>query len=46
MKREASKRIYEELKGKTVEEQMDYWRKNEEKYANRGQETLSQDTER
>jgi len=46
MKREASKRIYEELKGKSVEEQIEYWRKIEEKYADRDQETLSRETDK
>ncbi|MCG3198991.1 MAG: hypothetical protein HUU16_04460 [Candidatus Omnitrophica bacterium] len=35
MKHKAGQRIYEQLKGKTVEEQIDFWRKVEEKYRNR-----------
>jgi len=30
MKRKAARRIYEELKDKTVEEQIEYWRKGTE----------------
>lgn len=30
MKRQAARRIYEELKDKTVEEQVEYWRKGTE----------------
>lgn len=33
MKREAAKRINEELKGKSVEEQIAYWRRIEEERA-------------
>jgi len=35
MKHEAGKRIYETLKGKTVEEQMEYWRAVSEKFRQR-----------
>ena len=30
MKRKGAERIYEELKGKTVEEQVEYWRRGTE----------------
>lgn len=32
MKREASERIYQQLKGKSVKEQIEFWQKIEEKY--------------
>ena len=35
MKRKAARRIYEELKDKTVEEQIEYWRKGTEEMKKR-----------
>lgn len=35
MKHKAGQRIYEQLKGKSVEEQIEFWRKIEEKYRQR-----------
>ena len=34
MKHKAGERIYRQLKGKSVEEQIEFWKKIEEKYQN------------
>lgn len=50
MKHKAGERIYQDLKGKTVEEQVEYWRNIERKYEERdGRTTASssiQDSDR
>lgn len=46
MKHKSGRRIYERLKGKTVEEQIDFWRKIEEKHRERRKETLSSSDDR
>lgn len=35
MKHKAGQRIYEQLKGKSLEEQIEFWKKVEEKYRKR-----------
>ena len=41
MKRQAGRKIYEELKGKSVEEQIEYWKKVSEKFRRRREEQSS-----
>jgi len=39
MKHKAGERIYQQLKGKSVEEQIEFWREIEEKYRKRDEKT-------